>query len=548
MGLLSAGAGADPFLFEEVPPETSGIGWVHDNAMSPMRYLPEALGPGCAFLDFDNDGWMDIYLVNTGPADFHTPRTAARSALYKNNRDGTFTDVTAKAGVAANTFGMGVAVGDYDNDGYPDLFVTAYGRPILYRNNGNGTFTDVSEKAGLGAAVFNGHWTTSAVWFDFDNDGRLDLFICSFVDYGKDQHLSCGDNKLGKHFYCIPRMFKGTSSLLFHNNGDGTFTEVGQGTGIGTSSGKALGVVATDINNDGLMDLFVANDTVQNFLFVNRGPDGHGKTKWEEIALSAEVGFSDNGQARSGMGVDACDLNGDGWEDLFVANVDQEMFSLYQNNRNETFTDVARRLGVAQPTRLLSGWGLKFFDYDNDGEVDLILANGHPDDMIEGYSQQVKYKEPLLLFHQENGRLRNVSAEAGPAFTKMFSARGLALGDYNNDGRLDVLIGNNGASPVLLRNNSGQANHWLGLQLQGTKCNRDAIGARLTWSAGGVKRSRLKNSGGSYLSSHDPRVVLGLGAAAKLDWLEIRWPLPSGKVERFTNLPLDRYIGIVEKA
>jgi hypothetical protein len=548
LGLLQAAAKGDSLLFEEVPPETSGITWIHDNAMSPMRYLPEALGPGCAFLDFDNDGWMDIYLVNTGPSDFHTPQTAVRSALYKNNRNGTFSDVTEKAGVAANTFGMGVAVGDYDNDGYPDLFVTAYGRPILYHNNANGTFTDVSEQAGLGAAIFNGHWTTSAVWFDFDNDGRLDLFTCSFVDYGKDQHLSCGDNKLGKHFYCIPRMFKGTSSLLFHNNGDGTFTEMGHGTDIEKSLGKALGVVATDINNDGLMDLFVANDTVQNFLFLNRGHDGAGKTKWEEIALSAEVGFSDNGQARSGMGVDACDLNGDGWEDLFVANVDQEMFALYQNNRNESFTDVARRLGVAQTTRLLSGWGLKFFDYDNDGEVDLILANGHPDDMIESYSQQVKYREPLLLFHQEDGKLRNVSAEGGSAFTKMFAARGLAIGDYNNDGRLDVLIGNNGAGPLLLRNKSGPGNHWLGLQLQGTKCNRDAIGARVSWSAGGRKRSRLKSSGGSYLSSHDPRMVLGLGAETKLDWLEIHWPQPSGKVERFTDLPVDRYIKIVEKA
>ena len=539
---------AEGGLFEEVPPGTSGITWVHDNAMSRMRYLPEALGPGCAFLDFDNDGWMDIYLVNTGPSDFYTPKTPTRSALYKNNRDGTFTDVTGKAGVAANTFGMGAAVGDYDNDGYPDLFVTAYGRPILYHNNGNGTFTDVSEKAGLGAAVFNGHWTTSAVWFDFDNDGRLDLFTCSFVDYGRESHLSCGDNKLGKHFYCIPRMFKGTSSLLFHNNGDGSFTEVGRGTAIEKSLGKALGVVATDINNDGLLDLFVANDTVQNFLFVNRGSDAAGKSKWDEIALSAEVGFSDNGQARSGMGVDAADLNSDGWQDLFVANVDQEMFSLYQNNRNETFTDVAHRYNVAQTTRLLSGWGLKFFDYDNDGSIDLILANGHPDDMIESYSQLVKYKEPLLLFHQENGRLRNVSAEAGAVFTKMFPARGLAVGDFNNDGRLDVLIGNNGGTPLLLRNSSGQANHWLGIHLQGTKCNRDAIGARITWSAGGVTRSRRKNAGGSYLSSHDPREVLGIGAAAKLDWLEIRWPPPSSRVQRFANLPADRYIRIAEES
>ncbi len=547
LSLQRAGAETDGPLFEAVPSAASGIAWVHDNAMSPLRFLPETLGPGCAFLDYDGDGWMDIFLVNSGPSDFYTPKNPIRSALYRNNRNGTFTDVTEKAGVAANTFGMGVAAGDYDNDGYPDLFVTAYGNPILYHNNRDGTFTDVSEKAGLGAAVFNGHWTTSAVWFDFDNDGRLDLFVCSFVDYGKDSHLSCGDNKLGKHFYCIPRMFQGTSSLLFHNNGDGTFTEVGHGTAIQKSLGKALGVVATDINNDGRMDLFVANDTVQDFLFVNRGPDARGQTKWDEIALLAEVGFSENGQARSGMGVDAADLNGDGWQDLFVANVDQETFSLYQNNKDETFTDIAIRQNVAQATRFLSGWGLKFFDYDNDGSVDLILANGHPDDMIESYSPRVKYREPLLLFHRENGVLRNVSANAGPAFTKSYAARGLAVGDFDNDGRLDVLIGNNGGAPLLLRNKSGSGNHWLGLRLQGVKCNRDAIGARITWSAGGVVRSRLKSGGGSYLSSHDPREVLGLGINSKLDWLEIRWPLPSGKVERFTGLPVDRHINITER-
>jgi hypothetical protein len=296
------------------------------------------------------------------------------------------------------------------------------------------------------------------------------------------------------------------------------------------------------------MDLFVANDTVQNFLFMNRGPDAKGKTKWEEIALAAEVGFSDNGQARSGMGVDAADVDHDGWQDLFVANVDQEMFSLYKNNKNENFSDMAHKQSIAQATRLLSGWGLKFFDYDNDGALDLILANGHPDDMIDNYSQQVKYKEPLLLFHQENGKYRNVSADAGPAFTKAFPARGLAIGDFNNDGRIDVLIGNNGGAPVLLRNNAGQSNHWVGLKLQGTKCNRDAIGAKISWSAGGVIRHRLKNNGGSYLSSHDPREVLGLGSATKVDWIEIHWPAPSGKVQRLTDGPIDGYITVTEKS
>src|SRR5213079_2706881 len=375
-------------LFSEVPSSLSGIAWTHDNAMSESHYLPETLGPGCAFLDFDNDGWMDLFLVNSGPCDFWTPAKPVRNALYKNNRDGTFTDVTEKAGVAGGTFGMGVAVGDYDNDGWPDIFVTSYGRCILYKNNRNGTCSDVTEKAGLASPG----WTTSAVWFDFDNDGLLDLFVCSFVDYGAKQKLACGDNQIGNHYYCIPRVFRGTSSFLYHNNGDGTFSEVSKGTDIARAIGKGLGVVATDINNDGKMDLFVANDTVQNYLFVNRG-----NGKWEAMALAAEVGFSENGQARSGMGVDAADINADGWEDLFVANVDQEMFSLYTNNKNESFSDAAHKNGVAQATRLLSGWGLKFFDYDNDGSIDLILSNGHPDDMIERYSPAVKYKEPLLL-------------------------------------------------------------------------------------------------------------------------------------------------------
>ncbi len=538
----STASSVAPGLFEEIPPASSGIHWVHENAMSPDRYLPETLGPGCAFLDYDNDGWMDIYLVNSGPCDFYKPPKPLRNALYKNNRDGTFTDVTEKAGVAGGTFGMGVAVGDFDNDGWPDLFVTSYGNCILYKNNRNGTFADVTKRGGLETPG----WTTSAVWFDYDNDGKLDLFVCSFVDYGTKEHLSCGDNKLGRHYYCIPRVFKPTASFLYHNNGDGTFTQVQRGTDIERALGKGLGVVATDVNNDGLMDLFVANDTVQNFLFMNRGKDKDGKWQFEEIALSAEVGYSENGQARSGMGVDAADVFNTGYEDLFVANVDQEMFSLYKNMKNETFRDTAHANSVAQATRLLSGWGLKFFDYDNDGNIDLILANGHPDDMIEKYSSQVKYKEPLLLFHQDGGKLLNVSDQAGPAFSRSYPARGLAVGDFNNDGRIDVLIATNGGAPVLLKNQAGAGNHWLGLKLEGVNCNRDAVGARIRWSAGGIIHSRLKNNGGSYLSSHDPREVLGIGNATGIDWIEITWPQPSGKVQKIVGPEIDRYINVKE--
>jgi len=291
----------------------------------------------------------------------------------------------------------------------------------------------------------------------------------------------------------------------------------------------------------------VANDTVQNFLFMNRGPAPGGKWKWEEIALQAGVGFSESGQARSGMGVDASDFDSDGWQDLFVANVDHEMFSVYQNNKDETFRDVAQVHGVAQATRLLSGWGLKYFDYDNDGVVDLILANGHPDDMIDGYSMQVKYKEPLVLFHQGDDRkLHNVSEQAGPAFQRYFPARSLAVGDFDNDGAVDVLIGNNGGPPLLLKNQAAKGNNWLGIKLEGVHCNRDAIGARIYWTAGGKKRYRMKNNGGSYLSSHDPREVLGIGRATKIEELDIHWPAPSKQIDQLTNLPINRYVRIVE--
>src|SRR5262245_21308235 len=527
--------------FEEVPASVSGLRWVHDNARSPARLLPESLGPGCAFLDYDNDGWMDIYLVNSGPSDFYKPAAPLRNALYRNNRDGTFTDVTEKAGVAGGTFGMGVAVGDYNNDGYPDLFVTAYGRPTLYRNNGDGTFTDATDKAGLSTRG----WTTSAVWFDYDNNGLLNLFVCSYVQYDLSQGgLACADrDKKDGHLiyhYCIPHLFKPTASTLWHNNGDGTFTMVRDGV-LDRALGKALGVVATDVNNDGLLDLFVANDTAQNFLFVN-----HARRGWTDEGVKAGVAFAATGNTRSGMGVDAADFNGDGYDDFLVANIDHEMYSLYENHRGAFFTDAASDHGLAQATRLLSGWGAKFFDVDNDGLPDLLLANGHPDDVIALRAPEVQYLQPLLLFQHDGRRLRNVSAQSGTVFTKTFAARGLAAGDFDNDGRVDALVGSNGGAPLLLKNTTPAVNHWLGLALQGTSCNRDAIGARITWSAGGVRRSRLRNGGGSYLSSHDPREVLGLGPATSLDWLEIKWPKPSGRTERLSSIPIDRYVTIVE--
>jgi len=528
-------AAASPYAFEEVPPSASGIKWVHTAGKSPEKYLPETTGAGCAFLDYDNDGWMDIYLVNSGKCDFFDPSPSLRNALYRNNRDGTFTDVTEKAGVVGGGYGMGVAAGDYDKDGFPDLFVSQYGRSILYHNNGDGTFTDVTEKAGVASPG----WASSAVWFDYDNDGLLDLFVGRFGDFSKAKSISCGE--VGRRRYCLPRMFQPMPSWLFHNNGDGTFTDVSKESGIAGSLGKAWGVVATDINNDGRMDLFVANDTVANFLFANRG-----NGRFEEIGLQADVAYNAEGQARSGMGCDSADFNEDGWMDLFVANINEEIFSLYQNNRDETFEDKAMELGIGMATRSMSGWGLKFLDYDNDGNLDLFLANGHPDDLIEGVYSGVKYHEPLLLFQNNGTAFKNVSDQSGPVFAKSFSSRGLAIGDFNNDGAIDVLISVNDGAPVLLRNNSVGKNHWLGVRLIGKKSNPDAIGARITYRAGDLKRSRVKVGGGSFLSSHDPRIVLGTGKQSKIAWLEVRWPQPSGAVERFTDLPIDRYITIVE--
>jgi enediyne biosynthesis protein E4 len=520
---------------------SSGINFVHTSGKSPQKYLPESTGAGCAFFDYDNDGWMDIYLVNSGPCDFWTPSKPLRNALYRNNRDGTFTDVTEKAGVAGGGYGMGVAVGDYNGDGFPDFYVTQYGRSILYRNNGDGTFTDVTEKAGVAAPG----WAASAVWFDYDNDGKLDLFVCRFVDFSKLKHHACSAPNIpalaGVSEYCYPRIFDPMPSWLFHNNGDGTFTDLSQQTGITENPGKAWGVVATDINNDGWMDLFVANDTVANFIFKNR--DGR---RFEEIGFTAGVACGEGGKARSGMGVDSADVDQDGWMDLFVTNLDHELYGLYHNKRDETFEDIATPSGIARATRTMSGWGVKFFDFDNDGNLDLFIANGHPDDLIDKINPSVTYSEPLLLFQNTNRSLKNVSAESGPVFARLMSSRGLAIGDFDNDGSVDVLISVNDGAPLLLRNNAGKQNNWLGVKLVGKKSNPDAVGARVSYQAGDLKRHTMKVGGGSYLSSHDPRMVLGLGKREKIDWLEVKWPLPAGTTQRFVDLPVNRYVTIVE--
>ncbi len=535
-----------PMTFREVPAPESRITWVHENGRSDKRYLPETIGPGVAIFDYNNDGWMDILFVNSGESVFFRPRTMLRSALYRNNQDGSFTDVAEKVGLTANFFGMGVAIGDYDSDGFQDVFLTGYGKSILYRNNGEGRFKEVTPGSGIDAPG----WSTSAVWFDYNNDGRLDLFICQFVDYSSLR--SCGiTNSYGgqlegipetETFYCIPRIFPPTASHLYRNDGNGHFADVSKETRILDSLGKGFGVVATDINNDGYMDLFQANDTMANFLFVNR----EGKN-FEEIGLAAGVGYSEDGVARSGMGVDAADFDADGWQDLFVANVDQETFSIYDNSGDEIFTDRSKDTGIADATRLLSGWGLRFFDYDNDGLVDLILANGHPDDLVDRRMRGVTYKEPLLLFHNEgNGKMLNVSETAGEPFREKYAARGLAVGDLNNDGYSDVVVGINGGAPLVLYNSDASKNNWAGLKLVGTQANPAAVGTLIKWSANGQVRSRLKTAGGSFLSSHDPREILGLGKAGKVDWLDIRWPKPSTRVDHFTDLPVNKFLTVVE--
>ena len=534
-------------IYREIPPSESGITWVHENGRSSQHYLPETVGAGAAIFDYDNDGWMDILLVNSGPAAFYNPETPLHFALYRNNHDGTFSDVTQKAGITTAFFGMGVAVGDYDHDGYQDIFISGVGRSALYHNNGNGTFTEVTASSGIKAT----QWGSSALWFDYDNDGKLDLFVSEFADYSNMRLCSQAESYggMGKndgagapgYHYCNPKVLTPMPSHLYRNLGDGKFEDVSQSTGISAQLGKAWGAVAADINNDGYTDLFVSNDTMPNFLWANR----RGKT-FEQIGLEAGVAYSVDGLPRSGMGVDAGDFNHDGLEDLVVANIDLQTSSLYENRDHEIFDDVKDSLGLGPATMWLSGWGLRFLDYDNDGWSDLVLSNGHPDDFIGQETRGIKYRQPLLLLHNLGGtKLENVSGSAGPAFQRDYSARGLAVGDLNNDGYPDIVMTENGGPVHVLMNTAQAGNNWLGLTLVARTANPAAVGAILRWSIAGKVLTRQKTAGGSFLSSHDPREMIGAGKG-RIDWVEVQWPRPSHHVDRILHPAMNRYLVITE--
>jgi enediyne biosynthesis protein E4 len=518
--------------------QPAGIRFRHDNAASSEKYLIETMGSGCGWIDYNQDGLLDLYLVNGAATRIYTPAHALRSALYRNNGDGTFTDVTDKAGVGAEgLFGMGVAVGDYDNDGFPDLLVLGYGKCVLYHNNGNGTFSDVTARAGVANA---GRWASSAAWFDYDNDGRLDLVIANYIDWSPERNFWCGEHGLGMRSYCHPDDYNGQPPRLYHNNGDGTFTDVSEKSGLGLKPGNGLGVVTFDYDDDGWQDVFIANDSMANFLFHNNR-DG----TFREVGYVAGVAVSADGLPEAGMGTDAADTTGDGRMDLVVTHLDSQLARLYRNMGDGTFDDATLRSQLGYTTFHMSGFGARFMDYDNDGARDIFMANGHVLDNIERYSSSVHYAEPKLMFRNlGKGIFENVSDRLGGDFLVPRVSRGAAIADFDNDGDLDILVNNNGETPQLLRNDGGNANHWLQIFLIGAKSNRDGVGARIKLVADNLVLYDQKKGGMSYQSAQDPRLHFGLGHRQVVDSLQIAWP--SGGATTLQNVDADQVITIKE--
>jgi hypothetical protein len=546
--LLGAGLAAGP-LARAVSPAgnpvrfvdvagSAGITFQHENAASPQKYLIETMGAGCGWIDYDQNGLLDLYLANGAATSARSPAPAPRSALYHNNGDGTFTDVTTRAGVGAEgLFGMGVAVGDYDNDGFPDLFVLGYGRCILYHNNGNGTFTDVTKKAGVENL---GRWGSSAAWFDYDNDGHLDLVIANYVDWSPEHNFYCGDSGPGMRSYCHPDDFHGQPPTLYHNRGDGTFSDVSKSSGVGLKPGNGLGIVTFDYDNDGWQDIFIANDHMPNFLFHNNR-----NGTFREVGYEAAVAVSGDGQFEAGMGTDAADTTGNGRLDLAVTHLDMQLARLYRNLGDGIFEDATLQSKIGYSTFHVSGFGTRFLDYDNDGLRDLFMANGHVLDNIESYHASTHYAEPKLMFRNlGRGIFADVSDRLGPDFQLPRVSRSAAIADFDNDGDLDILVNNNGQAPQLLRNDGGNANHWLEIFLVGTRSNRDGVGARVTLAAGGLVLYDQRKGGMSYQSAQDPRLHFGLAEHTRVDSVQVVWP--SGMVTRLENLRADQIVSIKE--
>jgi len=539
-----------PFLLAAAPPVTdqpklpfrlvdvtakAGIEFQHNSGAFGGKYLPETLGSGCAFLDYDNDGWQDIILINGMDWAGHKQRRTTMR-LYHNNRNGTFTDVTRRAGLDVEMYGMGVAVGDFNNDGFPDLFISCVGQSRLFQNTGKGTFVDVTERSGLGGRP---GFSTSALWFDYDRDGHLDLFVCNYVRWSPEQDVFCSLDGKNKS-YCTPEAYRGATSWLFRNRGDGRFEDVTASSGIFDSSSKSLGVAMLDHDRDGWIDLFVANDTQPNKLYRNMH-DG----KFQDVALKAGVAFSEDGKARAGMGVDVADYDNSGISSLVITNFDNEMLGFYRGTQSGLYVDQAPRSDIGRLSQRSLGFGCFFFDADLDGLLDLLVVNGHIDDTVRNFRADTRYEQPPHLFLNRGvAGFHDVAPETGADFAQPKVGRGAAFGDFDNDGDLDVLITTNHGPAHLYRNDQVGGNRSVRVRLVGTKSNRDGVGAMVRIYYGGESSSRMVKSGSSYLSQSELPITFGLGKRDMAERLVVQWP--SGRTEEHRNLHAGRRYECVE--